>query len=315
MVELRAVVLEPRKQGMVRIRMLASTINPSDLVTIGGAYPSRTVFPFVGGFEGVGEVVETDPGSFISQGMRVIPIRRAGCWSSLRDVPAVDCVPVPEYLSTEQACFAYINPLTAFTMVKQYATGAGPIIITAAASEAATQIAALLESHNVPVIGLIRNSGRVPAKNELWTEIISTDTPGWKRKLYTVTRQSATVVFDAVGGPEAGIIANALKPGGLFLSYGLLSGIPIHANEDFPSHVHLNYFHLRQEVHNRDPLHIAEKLKEVFPLVASGPLATSPATRYPLTRIRDALAWNAKNHGKVLLEINSANSKQQLSQC
>ena len=38
--------------GQVRVRMTARSINPSDLVTISGAYASRTARPFVPGFEG-----------------------------------------------------------------------------------------------------------------------------------------------------------------------------------------------------------------------------------------------------------------------
>ncbi|WP_212128428.1 hypothetical protein [Brevibacterium sp. SMBL_HHYL_HB1] len=51
--------------------MTASTVNPSDAVTVSGAYASRTEFPFVPGFEGVGV-----PANAI--GERVLPIGSAG---------------------------------------------------------------------------------------------------------------------------------------------------------------------------------------------------------------------------------------------
>lgn len=40
-------------EGEVTVRMIASTINPSDAVTVSGAYGSRTQFPFIPGFEKV----------------------------------------------------------------------------------------------------------------------------------------------------------------------------------------------------------------------------------------------------------------------
>ncbi|KXH68787.1 hypothetical protein CSAL01_00055 [Colletotrichum salicis] len=46
----------PPGPGRVRVRMLLASINPSDLVTISGAYPSRTSLPHVHGFEGVGVI-------------------------------------------------------------------------------------------------------------------------------------------------------------------------------------------------------------------------------------------------------------------
>lgn len=50
-------LLSERLPGYVRLRMLAASINPSDVITIRGTY-SRTKLPFRPGFEGVGEVVE-----------------------------------------------------------------------------------------------------------------------------------------------------------------------------------------------------------------------------------------------------------------
>lgn len=48
--------------GEVVVRMLASTVNPSDEVTVSGAYGSRTSFPMVPGFEGVGVIDAAGPG-------------------------------------------------------------------------------------------------------------------------------------------------------------------------------------------------------------------------------------------------------------
>lgn len=302
-IDFRTVALGPREQGTVRIRMLASTINPSDLVTISGAYRSRTIFPFVGGFEGVGEVLDADPDSSLSKGMRVIPIRRAGCWSELRDVPELDCVPVPDYLSTGQACFAYINPMTAFSIVSRYVKGAGPVVVSAATSEASNQIAALLNVRNIPAVGIIRNSDSVPSRPELWNSIIATDQPDWQAKLYAAVGRSAEIVLDAVGGEVAAKLAGSLMPGGRFVSYGLLSGVPIHTSTGFPSHVKLEYFHLRHDIHNEEPSTLSQRFEEVFKNVESGLLATQPAAQFPLSHIREALAWNSVNRGKVLLEI------------
>lgn len=72
---------EPPGPGQVKIRMLMASINPSDLVTISGAYRSRTTLPFVPGFEGVGIVESVGPGvqqSLLRQ--RVLPLGSSGAW-------------------------------------------------------------------------------------------------------------------------------------------------------------------------------------------------------------------------------------------
>src|SRR5699024_3774079 len=53
---------QPLGEGQIDVRMTASTVNPSDVVTVSGAYASRTEFPFVPGFEGVGVIERVGPG-------------------------------------------------------------------------------------------------------------------------------------------------------------------------------------------------------------------------------------------------------------
>ncbi len=71
--------------GEVIVRMLASTFNPSDAVTVSGAYASRTEFPLVPGFDGVGVVERIGPEvPSTLLGCRVLPIGSAGAWQELK---------------------------------------------------------------------------------------------------------------------------------------------------------------------------------------------------------------------------------------
>jgi hypothetical protein len=61
--------------GNLRVRMLFSPINASDLIPITGAYRHRTPLPAVAGYEGVGIVTQA-PASFAHlSGCRVLPLR------------------------------------------------------------------------------------------------------------------------------------------------------------------------------------------------------------------------------------------------
>jgi NADPH:quinone reductase-like Zn-dependent oxidoreductase len=55
-VELEQAALPPLARDQVRVRLLARAINPSDIITISGAYSGRTTLPFVPGFEAFGVV-------------------------------------------------------------------------------------------------------------------------------------------------------------------------------------------------------------------------------------------------------------------
>src|SRR5699024_12823521 len=65
---------QPLADHAVDVAMLAGTLNPSDAVTVSGAYVSRTTFPFVPVFEGVGVIRRV--GSAVAAraiGCRVLP--------------------------------------------------------------------------------------------------------------------------------------------------------------------------------------------------------------------------------------------------
>ena len=68
------------KADEVLIRMQLRSINPSDLLTIKGRYPSRIILPAIPGYEGVGIIVQKGKAvSDLSLGQRVLGL--GGMWS------------------------------------------------------------------------------------------------------------------------------------------------------------------------------------------------------------------------------------------
>src|SRR6476659_5562697 len=66
--------------GEVRVRMIASPINPSDLLVVRGRYGVLPKLPATPGFEGVGVVDQVGPGILgkLVKGKRVTAINSAG---------------------------------------------------------------------------------------------------------------------------------------------------------------------------------------------------------------------------------------------
>src|SRR6202045_1324272 len=95
---------EPGK-GEVRVRILASPVNPSDLLFVRGHYAGvQPHFPSPVGFEGAGIVDALGP-----QGQRPVPGQRVvvrnsqgGNWADYVVVPAHNLLPAPDDLSDEQ---------------------------------------------------------------------------------------------------------------------------------------------------------------------------------------------------------------------
>ena len=99
--------------------MLASPINPSDLMYVSGQYGLKPRLPATPGFEGVGIVEATGGGLLgrLRKGKRVAVIYdRIGSWAEYTVTKARQVVPVPDDLGDEQAATFFVNPATAIIM-------------------------------------------------------------------------------------------------------------------------------------------------------------------------------------------------------
>jgi NADPH:quinone reductase-like Zn-dependent oxidoreductase len=108
--------------GQVRVRMIASPINPSDLLVVRGEYGKLPKLPATPGFEGVG-IVEKSGGGLL--GWRVAGKRVAvlngfgGNWQQHVIIPARQAVPVPADLPDDQVASFFVNPATVLVMVRK----------------------------------------------------------------------------------------------------------------------------------------------------------------------------------------------------
>src|SRR5437868_3067014 len=107
--QLQDVPLPEVGPGQVRVRMLASPVNPSDLMTVRGQYGRRPPLPATPGFEGVGVVDAAGPGLMrlirgLSPGRRVAVLNgTGGNWQQFVVLPARQVVPLPADIPDEQA--------------------------------------------------------------------------------------------------------------------------------------------------------------------------------------------------------------------
>jgi NADPH:quinone reductase-like Zn-dependent oxidoreductase len=130
---------EPGK-GEVRVRILASPVNPSDLLFVRGHYAGvQPHFPSTAGFEGVGIVDVLGPQvhrPMHGQRVAVINAEKGGNWADYAVVPADLLLPVPDDLPDEQVASFFINPASAIVMLRSLTgepirVGADPRLILA----------------------------------------------------------------------------------------------------------------------------------------------------------------------------------------
>ncbi len=299
----------PLAPDSVRIRMTSRSINPSDLITISGAYDSRTPLPFIPGFEGVG-VVEAVGHEVrgLRTGARVVPIGAAGAWQDLKDCPGPWCLSVPSGVTDAQAAMSYVNPMTAWAMVHDVARvrPGMRIAVTAAGSAIGRMIIALVNQIGVAPIAFVRSERAAQNLAGLSADIVRyTDLDG-SGSLDERRPASGTVdvMLDCVGGADALVLSRCLRPRGTFVHYGLLSGDPIPSGF-WSARPDIDYvmFHLRNWVRAVPLDEVHRTYAKVASLMADGIIQTSVRAAYPLRQVTDALkdARLASASGKVLI--------------
>lgn len=215
--------------GEVLVRMAARCINPSDLLTIRGAYSRHTPLPSTPGWEGVGVVVETGPDVPAGLvGRRVLPLRGAGTWQELVAAPARWAVPIPDAVPDAAAAQLYINPVAVWLMLtEELRLAPGDVLLVNAAGSACGRIAAqLCRERGVRMLAIVRSDAYTDELLALGASaVVNTAREDLGPAVARLTDgRGATAALDAVGGPAGAALLDHLAPGGVLLAYGLLSG-------------------------------------------------------------------------------------------
>lgn len=211
----------PPLESDFRVEMLIAPVNPSDLIPVRGAYAHRVRPPKVAGYEGVGRIVQVRSNSDSHLvGQRVLPLRSSGTWQRYVDCGREWTIQVPDLIPDHLAARAYINPLTALLMAKRWHSRGKTVVLTAASSTCGALLGRLcLDQGAAEVVGIYRTAshekrlraiGMVPVLESRLGEVLA-------------KMVDAGLIFDAVGGAQAGLLA-AMAPEATFVSYGNLSG-------------------------------------------------------------------------------------------
>ncbi|MBI4609023.1 MAG: zinc-dependent alcohol dehydrogenase family protein [Candidatus Rokubacteria bacterium] len=221
--------------GEALVRMRARPINPSDLLTVRGFYGVSPQLPATPGYEGMGVIEAVGPDvRGVQVGQRVIPLRAPGTWQEFLVVKAGNLVPAPDSLSDESAAQFVVNPLSAWIMVtEELALQPGQWLLqTAAGSTLGRIVLQVAKLRNVKTINVVRRREQAQELKALGADqVICTEDEDLVQRVMAVTNGAGVpAAIDAVGGQVAGSVVQALGPGGVMLSYGLLSLEPILIN-------------------------------------------------------------------------------------
>lgn len=306
-------VPEPGKEE-ARVRILATPVNPSDLLYIRGLYSGvQPRFPAPVGFEGVGIVDALGPGAHdLAPGQRVSIVNgQGGNWAEYALVPARDLIPVAADVPDEQVASFVINPASAILMLRHVlAVPRGEWLLqSAAGSEIGRMIIRLARRDGIRTINVVRRPESVAELKQLGadTVIVSTDGPIDQQVRDITGQEGVGYAIDPVVGETGTQMFKALREDGRMLVYGSLTGEPIRVGDD-PRYIlagrrvlevfWLGYWLPRLGAGERRQL-----MGAIADLIKDGTLETSPGRRYSLDEIDAAVtqAESAGRKGKVFL--------------
>ncbi|MDT0684597.1 zinc-dependent alcohol dehydrogenase family protein [Roseicyclus sp. F158] len=285
--KLEKTLLSDRPTGKLRVAMIQAPINPSDLIPVTGAYAHRVSLPAVAGYEGVGRVIDAPPDYSCWIGRRVLPLRGAGTWQTHVDSDPALAIPVPDRISDDVAARAYINPLAAQEMLRAVPVAGKRVLLCGAGSSCADLLGHLARQEGAAeVIGIYRSEGRIERMRSLGVTPVSAN----DEKEVIRHARAADVTFDALGGPLASRVLEAMAQGTRFVGYGLLSGESI--SPAAVPRARYERFHLRDRLQRMDHASWKEAFESVWSLLAE--VALPPACVHPLENWREAIHLGRK---------------------
>lgn len=311
---LRETPIPESGKGDVRVRMIASPVNPSDLLFVRGWYAGvQPHFPAPVGFEGVGVVDTVGPqAQGVDQGQRVAVLNGGGgSWAEYTVVPATRLVSVPDDFSNEQAASFYINPASALAMVRHIlAVPQGEWLLqSAAGSELGRMIIKLARRDGIRTINVVRRHTSIAELEQLGADavIASDDGPIDEQVHKVVGPQGVKYAIDPVAGETGTQIFQALSDDGHMLVYGSLTGEPIRVGADprfiLAGNRTLEVYWLGYWIEGLGDTAKRNLFNDIVTLIREGILGTISAHSFSLDEIGAAVKQAEKpgRHGKVLL--------------
>lgn len=328
--------------GQVRVRMLLSPVNPSDLNFVRGTYykalqrivwnrgqagaGARLAFdpahqsicpvpPYALGGEGVGIVDACGSGWLARrlQGKRVAIAGGPpnGVWQEFVVVDAKRAVAMPDAISDEQAAMFFVNPITTYVLIREVlrVPRGGWVLLTAAGSALGKSVVRLGRRDGFRTICVVRSDAGVAALEQLGADaVVVTEKQDLISEVARITGDRGVgYALDCVGGELAGEVVRCLGLNGRLVIYGTLGDAPLQIpGRDLMMPVaQVSGFLLPNWMGAQSPLKLLGVLRAVKKLTVEGVFHTEIAATYPLQQVSSAVAAAAApgRAGKILLRM------------
>lgn len=295
--------------GEVQVKMLASPINPADLMFIEKTYRVTPVYPQVAGFEGAGVIVENGGDDRYPKNS-LVAFRHKNVWAEYVNVPKSKIILLPENMPVEKAAQLALNPLTAWALLEDTNAKAGEYIILSAANSALSKLVIqFAKSRDLRTLAIVRESGQQAALLSLGaTAVLKANDDDLEMKIKTLAGDEKIAGFlDAVGGGLASTIIKVISANSKIIHYGLFSDQPVrYRNADviFKNLV-IKGFGIDGWLQTKTVTELEKIWSGIIDAVMAPGFKMDVIAKYSLEEFQKAIeASKSAKNGKVLLWLN-----------
>jgi mitochondrial enoyl-[acyl-carrier protein] reductase / trans-2-enoyl-CoA reductase len=303
--------LPPLGEHDVRVHMRYAPVNPADLNFIEGTYGRSAHPPAIPGHEGCGEVVATGPEvTSLAVGDVVIPLLGAGCWTRHLTAAEHFFAKLPPGIDRVQASMLRINPVTAWHLLKHFATlDEGDWILQNAGNSGVGRAVIQLARHfGLKTASFVRRPELIEELQALGGDAVFLDDEAGlaaaKQHLQGVQLRLAA---NAVGGDSAIRLMDLLSPGGTLVTYGAMSRRSLKVPNKFLifKDLSLRGLWITRWFEHAGTAELFEVLDPLTKLLAHGELQQPVAEIVPMADFRHAirLAQASGRPGKIVLDL------------
>jgi len=295
--------------GEVRVRLLAAAINPSDYGMIGGSYGHLRELPAVAGREGVGEIDALGAGVHgASLGDRVRFPGDAGAWQEFACAPLDELLQVPAAVPVEQAALSFINPPTAYCLLKKIIDlqPGDWVVQNAGNSAVGVSVIQMAKAFGFKTISQVRREEVVAPLKAMGADHVVLEGSHWTKSVKELTGGAPIrLAINSIGGESAIDQIKVLGDGGTQITIGGMVGDLVR----FPTRflifnaVHLRGFWWDQWVREQGVAEVKEVMDVVYQMMIDGSLALPIDQSYCFEDYQQAMTHAQEPRlGKVLLK-------------
>ena len=314
--KMETIVVPPPGPDEVLLKLVAATVNPSDLGMIRGTYGRLRELPAVAGREGVAEVVALGNGvDAVSIGDWVQMPESIGVWRQYGVANVEQLIKAPKILTPEQAATAWVNPATAVRLLSDFGElrPGDWVIQNAANSAVGFGVVGYARHLRIHTINLVRN---LELKEELLAagaDVVVSAKSDYPRQIQSLTGGPLPKLgLNSVGGESVSQMIKCMAEGATVVTFGGMVGDKIRfpTRELIFKDVHLRGYWMDRWNRSQSSAALNAFYQHVFECLQQGILRVPIDSVFPfeaaLTAIHHGLASGRR--GKVII-LNSSSSK------